>query len=275
MQITWQKIGLGISTLYHRFFENRCPSRAASLAYTTLLSLVPLVMVGFYILSWFPVFKNIEPGLQKFILSNFVADSASVVSQYLNEFVAHISDLSMMNIGFLGIVSILLIYNMVGAFNEIWHVRMQTHFAIAFGIYLLVLLFTPLLFGILIVVISYFSSLPFIQSQGGMAFIRTPLLMVLPYLCEFIVFTFFNWMLPSTRVRFLYAAIAGLITTLLFEVAKHGFVLYLHFVPTYRLIYGALATVPIFLVWMYFSWLIILFGALVCHLLSRGLPKRT
>jgi len=263
------------ATLYHRFFEDHCPSRAASLAYTTLLSLVPLMLVSFYILSWVPLFKNVGPEIQKFILSNFVADSATIISQYLNNFISHLQYLSMVNIGFLGIVSILLIYNMVGAFNEIWHVRMEIHFAVAFGIYLLVLLLTPLLFALLLIVISYFSSLFFIAIPTTTYFIRTPMVRVLPYLVEFIVFSFFNYVLPSTRVRILYAAIAGLITMLLFEVAKFGFGVYLHYVPTYRLVYGALATIPIFLIWMYFTWLIILFGALCCHLMCKSLPKHT
>lgn len=264
-----------ISMLYHRFFEDHCPSRAAALAYTTLLSLVPLMMVCFYILSWIPIFKGIGPMIQKFIVSNFVADSATIISQYLNDFIQHLRDLSMTNIGFLGVISILMIYNMVSAFNDIWHVRMETHFAIAFGIYLLVLLFAPLLFGLLLVVLSYFSSMKFIAGMPIADVVKKPFLMFLPYLFEFLVFSFFNWVLPSTRVRIAYAAIAGLITMILFELAKQGFGLYLHFVPTYRLIYGALSTIPVFLVWIYVSWLIILFGALTCNMMSEGVPKRT
>ena len=275
MAIRLKKVWRIVVTLYHRFFESHCPSRAASLSYTTLLSLVPLMMVGFYVLSWVPMFKGVGPEIQKFILSNFVADSASVISHYLNDFISHIRELSIANISFLGIVAVLLIYNMVGAFNEIWHVRMETHFAIAFCIYLLVLLFTPLLFAFLLVILSYFSSLPFLETTPLASVIKKPFVRLLPYLSEFFIFSFFNYVLPSARVRMLYAMIAGLITMVLFELAKLGFSLYLHFVPTYRLVYGALSTIPIFLVWMYFTWLIILFGGLTCHLMCKGLPKRT
>lgn len=263
------------STLYHQFFEFHCPSRAASLAYATLLSLVPLMMVSFYILSWFPVFHGAGVTLQKFVVSNFVADSATVISGYLNNFLSHLRVLSMTNMSFLGVISILMLYNMVSAFNEIWHVKMETHFAIAFGIYLLVLLVTPLLFGAMLVIVSYFSSLHFIATAKAAAVIKKPFIMVLPYLFEFIMFTFFNWVLPSCKVRLRYAVIAGFLTMILFEIAKYGFILYLHYVPTYRLIYGALSTIPIFLIWMYVSWLIILLGALVCQLMAKGLTKCT
>lgn len=264
-----------LKTLYDRFFEDHCPSRAASLAYTTLLSIVPLIMVSVYILSWVPAFKGVGPEVQKFILQNFVAGSANVISVYLNDFIGHLRELSMTNIGFLGVVSILLIYNMVGAFNEIWHVRMETHFAIAFAIYLLVLLITPILFAILLLVISYFSSFNMPVVHQLTAWITTPIAQVFPYLFELFIFSFFNYVLPSTRVRMGPAVVAGLITTGLFEIAKFGFGLYLHFVPTYRLIYGALATIPIFLIWLYVTWLIILVGALCCHLLSLSRAKCT
>jgi len=271
------KIGATFSALYHQFFDHHCPSRAASLAYATLLSLVPLMMVSFYVLSWFPMFHGAGEALQKFVVSNFVAGSASVVSQYLNEFLSHLRILSITNISFLGVISILMIYNMVSSFNEIWQVRMHRHFAIAFGIYLLVLLLTPLLFGALLLVVSYFSSLPFVanagESMGATQLLKKPFIMLLPHLSEFVVFTFFNWVLPSCKVRLKYAAFAGFLTMILFELAKTGFIVYLQYVPTYRLLYGALATIPIFLIWMYVSWLIILFGALVCQLCQRGLPK--
>ena len=204
-------------TLYHQFFEDHCPSRAASLAYATLLSLVPLLMVSVYILSWFPDFKSVGPAFQHYILSNFVADSATTISQYLNDFLAHLKDLSMVNIGFLGLISIFMIYNMVSAFNEIWHVKMEIHFAIAMGIYLLVLLFAPLLLGILVILLSYFSSLSWLSLPAMQHVIKQPFFRLLPYLCEWVVFTFFNWALPSTRVRFRYALVAGFMTMLLFE----------------------------------------------------------
>jgi len=230
-------------------------------------------MMGVYILSWVPMFKDVGPEIQKFILSHFVTDSANTISYYLNNFLGHLRDLSLVNIGFLGIVSILLIYNMVGAFNEIWHVHAKTHFAITLGIYLLVLLLAPLLFALLLVILSYFLSLPFIISLKSTHFIEKPIILALPYAVELFVFIFFNYVLPSTRVRFIYAVVAGVITTFLFEIAKFGFSVYLHYVPTYRLIYGALATIPIFLIWLYVMWLIILLGALCCHLMCCGLPK--
>ena len=227
-------------------------------------------MVSFYALSFFPILKGSGEALQQFILANFVADSASVIAQYLNTFLQQIRVLSWTSFLSLGFVSLLMIYNMVRAFNKIWHVKLRRYVALSFVIYLLILLATPLFFGVLMLVSSYLASLPLISGTKASLFIKKPVLVVLPYLSAFITFSFFNWVLPSTRVRVWHAVIAGFITTFLFELAKYLFTFYLTYFPTYRLIYGALATILIFLIWIYVTWSIILLGALICSGFSSG-----
>lgn len=87
---------------------------------------------------------------------------------------------------------------------------------------------------------------------------------LLPYFAAGLVFTLFNWLLPSCRVKLRYALVGGIMTAVLFEGVKVVFSLYFRYFPTYRLIYGAFAAIPIFLIWIYVSWIIILLGALVC-----------
>ena len=116
---------------------------------------------------------------------------------------------------------------------------------------------------------SYLATLPFL---ADIAFLEKPFVYLLPYLVAFLIFTFFNWALPSCKVPLRNAAWAGLFTTILFEVIKYLFSLYMSYFPTYRLIYGALATIPIFLLWIYTSWVIILLGALVCQIITQGVP---
>lgn len=261
--------------LYERFFSDGCSYRAASLAYSTLLSLVPLLMITFFILSYFPIFQGTGNAIQHFILINFVADSANLIAQKLNVFIQQVQVLTWTSILSLVFVSLLMMYNLVRAFNAIWHVKMQRHLAISFAIYLLILLVSPLVFGILMLVSSYLATLPLIAGAKITLFIKKPFLIILPYLSAFITFTFFNWVLPSTRVRIRYAVIAGFITTVLFELAKYLFTLYLTYFPSYRVIYGALAAIPLFLIWLYVSWSIILLGALICNVLMMGIPTST
>ena len=245
-----------LAALFIRFNDEGYSSLAASLAYSTLLSLVPLMLISFYILSFFPTFKGTGLLLQDFILKNFVAASASVISNHLMQFLQQLQILTLTNLLAFAFVSVLLIYNMVHAFNRVWKVRMRYYYGLSFVMYSLVLLLTPIFFGSLMLLSSY------LQES---ALIREPLLLILPYLSAFITFTFLNWVLPSTSVKLRYAALAGLVTTILFELARYLFSLYLSMVPTYQIIYGALATIPIFLVWLYVTWSIILFGALLCY----------
>lgn len=268
-----RKIWTTVGYIYDRFYEDGCTNLAASLAYSTLLSIVPIMLVIFSVLSAFPVFKGTGEEMQSFILANFVAGSANVIAQHLREFLQQLGQVTWLNLISLAFVSILMIYNMVHAFNRIWHVRMRRHFALSFLIYLLILLASPILFGVLLFISSYVSSLRVINAFQLTQYIRTPVLMLMPYIVAFIAFTFFNWVLPSCKVRLRYAMIAGLVTTILFESAKYLFGLYLSFFPTYQIIYGALATIPIFLIWIYLSWSLILFGALLCQVMSKGLPE--
>ncbi len=268
-----KKIYGPVAKLLFRFNEEGYSSLAASLAYSTLLSLVPLMLISFYVLSFFPTFKGTGIAIQDFILKNFIAASASVIAHHLSQFLMQLQILTITNLLAFAFVSILLIYNMVHAFNRVWQVRMRHYYGLSFVMYSLVLLLTPIFFGSLMLLSSYIASLPLFSYRQGSVFIREPVLIILPYFSAFITFTFLNWALPSTAVKLRYAAIAGIVTTILFEMAKYLFSLYLRMMPTYQIIYGALATIPIFLVWLYVTWTIILFGALVCHHAATKVPS--
>ncbi|PIZ05108.1 MAG: hypothetical protein COY58_00670 [Gammaproteobacteria bacterium CG_4_10_14_0_8_um_filter_38_16] len=251
-----------------RFFSDLCPMRAASLTFTTLLSIVPVVMVAFYILSFFPALQDAGAKVEHYILLNFVASSANVISTQLQNFVSQAHVLSWATITSLIFFALLLIFNIVDAINGVWHVRFHRDSVFSFMLYFIILMVAPILFAVLLLISSYLTTLPFLSHFIEINVVRRPLISVSPFLIEWIVFCFFHWMIPSCRVVFRYALIAGFITAVLFEIAKWGFVLYFHYFSTYRLVYGALATIPIFFVWIYLSWIIIVLGALICQLLQ-------
>lgn len=257
--------------IYKSFFANDCANRAASMAYTTLLSLVPMVMLSFWILSLFPAFTGTGEEFKQFIVKNFVAHSAELVSAQLDQFIQQVKVLSWSSLLALALVAILMIYDMVSAFNNIWQVKVKRHVALSLSFYSIVLILAPILFGFFMLASSYLATLPFLAQ---IAFLEKPMLYVLPYVAALLIFTFFNWALPSCPVPFRSAFIAGLITTILFEISKYLFGLYMSLFPTYRLIYGALATIPIFLLWIYICWVILLLGAVICYTITHGMPKQ-
>lgn len=258
-------------TLFYRFFEDQCAMRAASLTFTTLLSIVPLLIFIFYLLSFFPQLQNSGQAIEQFILQNFVASSAKVIAAAMQDFITHIHILSWMNIISLAFISLLLIFNIVDAVNGVWRVKnikMKHYLAFSFILYFIIIIIAPIVFAVLLLLSSYIASLPLLSNIVNINFVHKPFLFIAPFCIEWVAFSFFHWIMPNCSVYFRYAIFAGLITTIFFEIAKWGFVQYLYYFSTYQLVYGALATIPIFFVWIYVSWLIVIVGALICALLQ-------
>lgn len=252
-----------------RFFQDLVATRAASLAFTTLLSIVPLIIFIFYILSFFPALQQAGQQLENFVITHFIANSANAILQQLHLFVSKdVHTISWINIVALAFVGLLMIFNIVDAVNGVWHVKMTGFSALSLIFYWIILIIAPLVFAVLLLFSPYLFSLPFFAHFNETAFIHQYTLFFFPCLIEWITFTLFHWLMPSCRVKLRFAAIAGLITAVLFEIAKWGFVLYLKYFPTYELIYGALSTIPIFFLWVFLTWLIIIAGALVCQMLQ-------
>ncbi len=262
------KLSRFLKILTTRFFKDLCPTRAASLTFITLLSIVPLAIFIFYILSFFPALQTTSKQIELFVLNNFTASSAAFLEKQLQDFSSHAHTLSWTMVCSLALITLLMIFNIVDAVNGVWHVRMRRESALLFIVYLIILFIVPIGFAILLLLSSYLTSMPLLSHFVAIDFLKKPFTFLLPLAIEWIAFTLFHWIIPSCRVNFLCAAIAGFITMILFDISKWGFVLYFHYFSTYQLIYGALAAIPIFFVWVYISWLIIIFGALVCQLLQ-------
>lgn len=268
------KIGRLLRYLYHAFVYDGLSFRAAALAYTTLLGVVPLMIIGFTILSFFPAFQGVGVRIQELVLHNFTTTSAPVVVKYLDNFAQHITLLSIKNIIFLIFIALLMIFEINRAFNAIWRAERHFHFSLSFLVYFIVLMLSPLFLGGVMVLGTFFVKMPFIVHIIEKSYVQRPLFFLLPYVLIFLLFTVFNWVLPSCRVKLVAAAVGGLVTTILFEFAKFLFTWYLRRFPTYQLIYGALASVPIFLAWLYVSWTVILLGAIISRVTAHGIPSQ-
>lgn len=261
-----------IAYLVHRFLETDCSYRAASLVYTTLLSLVPLMIVILTVLSVIPHFRSVGTEMEQFIFNNFVTQAAGAIVLHIRGFIENASQLSWVNLFFLFVVCTLLIHNIRCAFNRIWGVEERRHYFSLFAVYGLVLLMGPSLVAGMMVASAYLAALPYIDQVTSGVLYKSHLLRMLPYGVTFLIFTGLNKALPACAVPWRAALVGGLITAILFELAKWGFTVYLAHVPTYQLLYGALAAIPIFLLWLYLSWILVLVGAMIAQIMTRGLP---
>lgn len=260
--------------LFVRLDEDEALIHASALTYTTLLALVPLMTVSLVVLAAFPVGEAVVERLENFVFENFVPAAGDAVRGYLSEFSAKASNLTGTSFLFLVVTSLLLMASIDRAFNDIWQVQRQRKAMTKFMVYWAVLTVGPLLMGLSLAATSYLLSIPILS--GPDAVVDTSrLLQVMPLLASALAFTLVYLLVPMRRVPVRHALVGGITAALLFEMAKRGFGMYLAYFPTYQAIYGALATFPIFLVWIFLSWLVTLFGAELTYCLgirqhSRG-----
>jgi membrane protein len=252
------------------FSAHKGPLRAAALTYTTVLSLVPFLAIAFSVLKGFGAQNALEP-----ILQRLAGDSQETISRII----AYVNNTNMKSVGAIGLVMLVLtVISLMGsieeAFNAVWGVRETRTVQRRFSDYLSVVIVGPIL---LIAATSMTSSL---QSQWMLlwliqnTYLGDAILMLfrfLPYLSVWIAMVFLYIFIPNTRIRFASAVTGGVIAGTAWELAQWG---YFHFqvgVANYNAIYGTLAAVPVFLVWIYTSWLIVLFGLeIVCAHQHRG-----
>ncbi|MGR5144098.1 virulence factor BrkB family protein [Photobacterium sp. DNB23_23_1] len=246
--------------LYHRVGHDRLTVTAGSMAYVTLLSLVPLITVVLSALSSFPVFAGLGELLQNFVIENFVPAAGEVVKQYLNEFVANAGKMTAVGVAALFVVAMMLISSIDKSLNYIWRVHEKRRPVISFSIYWMVLTLGPILVGSSIAVSSYLGSLNLLGSEAVNGLLQRSLRW-LPVIMSSMAFLVLYLLVPNTKVHFRHALVGAVIASVLFELSKKGFALYITNFPSYQVIYGALAVVPILFVWVYLCWCIVLFGA--------------
>jgi membrane protein len=252
----------------NRFILDRCPQTAAALTYTTLLSLVPMLAVGFSILAAFPVFKNFGDEIQNFIFTNFVPASQQVIQNYILGFADKATHLTAVGVIFLVITALLLMETIDHALNDIWQVHKKRSGVAVFMVYWAVLSLGPLLIGFSFAATSFVFSLPGIADFAQIIGLKQVLLGIMPFVLNTIAFSLIYVVVPNRYVSLYHGILGGVFAALLFETAKKGFAFYVTRFPTYELVYGTLAVIPIFLVWVYMSWLIILLGAEITRSLT-------
>jgi len=266
-----------LQTLRERFREDRLGLTASSLTFTTTIALVPLLTVALAVLTAFPMFAKFQDVLQKWLVTSLIPDDiARQVLGYLNQFSRKASKLGAFGLGALVITSLALIFTIDRTLNSIWRVRTLRPLGQRLLIYWSALTLGPLILGVSISVSSYAISASrglVAGMPGGVGFLldTTQFLMVGGGMAAM-----FHY-LPNTRVRWGHAWMGGLFVATGLEVAKRLLGWYLETVPLYSAVYGAFATLPILLVWIYLSWVIVLLGAaLTAYVpgLIAGLPPR-
>lgn len=233
---------------------------AGHLAYVSLLSLVPLIAVVFSLFALFPVFSDISAQLKTFIFSNFMPATGNTIQRYLEQFVANSSKMTAVGTCGLIVTALLLIASVDSVLNKIWDSKTKRPIVFSFAVYWMVLTLGPILLVASVAISSYLLSLNWLNISGVHSVIDHAL-RILPLLISWISFWLLYQVVPTVRVPAKDAMIGALFSGALFELSKKIFALYIQLFPSYQLIYGVLAVIPILFLWVYVSWCIVLLGA--------------
>lgn len=251
---------LWLKLLWRRINEDKMTTHAGNLAYVSLLALVPLIAVVFALFAAFPVFSDISVQLKNFIFNNFVPAAGSVIQHYLEQFVTNVNKMTAVGAVGLIVTALLLMHSVDSALNEIWRSHKKRPLVYSFAVYWMILTLGPLLAGASLAISSYLLSLRWVNVTGVTGLIDHAL-RIFPLLLSWLAFWLLYSLVPVKRVKPRDALIGALVAGALFELGKKGFALYVTMFPSYQLIYGVLAVVPILFLWVYWTWCIVLLGA--------------
>lgn len=254
--------------LARRFSEDRCIQIASSLTYTTLLSLVPLAVIALTVISAFPAFTDLVTQLKIFLLTNMVPEAAGkIITVYMHQFSEKAMRLTAAGIAALAVTALMLMLTIEHAFNLIWRVRTPRPLLQRILTYWAVLTLGPLSIGASLSLTSYLVS----YSLGYVTFIPVLgvlVLKIVPVVITTAAFSLLYLAVPNRYVPLRHALVGGLVAGVGLELMSRAFTAYILHFSSYTLVYGAFASLPVFLLWIYLSWLVVVSGAVVAASLS-------
>lgn len=246
-----------------RFRQDRCLQVAGSLTFTTLLALVPLITVALAVFAAFPVFSDFSAELRTLIWNNLVPDAAGkVISVYLRQFTEYAARLTALGIIFLVVTSLMLMLTIDRALNSIWRVTRPRPLINRLLIYWAVLTVGPILIGASLSLSSWLLSVS-LEFTKQIPALGVFLIKLTPVLLSTIAYALLFLTVPYRYVPVSHALAGAIVAAVATEAMNRGFAIYVTHVPTYKLVYGTFASIPIFMLWVYLSWLAVLLGAVI------------
>ncbi|MDC0948620.1 YihY family inner membrane protein [Gammaproteobacteria bacterium] len=245
-----------------RFYKEDKTNVAAGLSYSTLLALIPLLTVVFSVLSGTPQFAGLFVSLKQFAFDFLVPAAVDQIADYVEEFIGHAASLTQFGAMFLLVTCSFLLYSIEKALNDVFRVDENRTWLARIVVYWALLTLVPLLFGASLALSSWalltasdeLALAPWLAALFGD---------VIPVLLVAVAYAVVFVAVPNVRVRITHALVGGVVGALLFDLARGGFTQWLTYFNSYEAIYGALATLPMLLVWIFIAWGITLFAALV------------
>jgi len=246
---------------------------ASSLSYTSLIALVPVLAIALAVFSAFPVFADVRQQIQDIFIQNLMPDAGQDVSAYFNDFIQATAKLTTIGVVGIALTAVLLLSTIENSFNFIFKVTHPRRWTTKITLYWTVITLGPLLLGTALSLKGMFAFNKFADTMPDLQIVVGNLLpSVITCLLLIGVYVF----IPNKKVSVSSALVGALTAMVLFLVLRQGFALFMLKNNTYKTLYGAVAAVPLMLVWMYLYWAVVIFGAVVTAALDeyRELEKR-
>lgn len=258
--------------VFLHFRSRQGTDSVAILAYTSLIGVVPMIAVMLGLFSVSSYFASFESLIMEHVLRNLMPNSQPVIEEYLFKFSLQAADLKGPGLVVMLFTTLMLLWKIDQKLNALWSERLERKWWVSLLHYLGISLLGPLLLGLSLVVSSSLLALPLFVETTPWIDKFTSGMKIVPLILAWLGFTALYKMVPVAKVPFNVALISGLFAMLQLELLKSGFALYVEWFPTYALVYGAFAAVPLFLLWLYLVWFIVIWnGAVVVTLLKSNI----
>jgi membrane protein len=264
-------VSIATFTLYalHRFNHDGCFAASGALSYTTLVSLVPLGVIGLGVLSAFPNLAGSRETLLQLLFSNFVPGISEQAAWWFQYFAGSAAQATAIGIVGTAAIGVLLLVTVEDQLNALWRVTVPRPWVQRVLAYWTLITMGPLLVGTSLTLSTYLNHAArragldpdaIVQFASGWPHFLARLV---PFLLEWLACALLYIIIPNCAVRWRDAMLGATVASVSIEILKIGFVVYISSLSSYQIVYGAIATIPIFLLWMYVSWMAVLLGAVV------------
>ena len=265
-----------IRFVLYRFEADRCRESAGSLTYTTLFAIVPMLTVFLVIVSSIKALEPARQQMQTWIYSNFLPKTSIAFDKALNAFTENSSNLTIIGILFLFVTTVLMLSSIELAFNRIWRVRQARGGIVGFMRYWTIISLGPIILGTAFVLSSTVASMNLLSNTvAGYQFDFAYVLLFISFALTCLGFSLLYWTIPNRSVPIKSAVIAGIFSGVVFELLKNLFGFIMSNFTSYQLVYGAFAALPIFLLWIYTSWLVVLLGVQISYAITAFHSDKT
>ena len=265
-----------IRFVLYRFEADRCRESAGSLTYTTLFAIVPMLTVFLVIVSSIKALEPARQQMQTWIYSNFLPKTSIAFDKALNAFTENSSNLTIIGILFLFVTTVLMLSSIELAFNRIWRVRQARGGIVGFMRYWTIISLGPIILGTAFVLSSTVTSMNILSnSVAGYQFDFAYVLLVISFTLTCLGFSLLYWTIPNRSVPIKSAVIAGVFSGVVFELLKNLFGFIMSNFTSYQLVYGAFAALPVFLLWIYTSWIVVLLGVQISYAITAFHSDKT